>query len=167
MVEYNCDWPKQFEKEKNLLLRALRNTTIEIEHIGSTSVESLVAKPIIDIMVGLHDFSYLDSFIPKIVNLGYIYFSQFEDVLPNRRFFKKFANGKITHHIHMVEVNSDFWKRHLLFRDYLRRNPETKEDYATLKKELAKQDWKESNDFSDAKTEFIRTVEQQAKKANK
>ena len=146
-----------------MLLSVLKDTAVEIEHIGSTSVEDLVARQIIDIMVGLHEFSCTDSLVPEIVNLGYTYFSQFEDVLPNRKFFKKLVNDNATHHIHMVELNSEFWERHLLFRDYLKKNSETKEEYATLKKELAKRDWKESNDFAEAKTEFIKNVERQAK----
>ena len=64
----------------------------------------------------------------------------------------------------MVEIGSEFWQRHLRFRDYLRSHPETALEYAKLKKELAQQDWQDSNDFSEAKTEFIRSVEKQAAK---
>ena len=162
LVEYNPDWPKAFEQEYRLLLHTLEDSVAQIEHIGSTSVPGLVSKPIIDIMVGLADFSMADSLVPKIVNLGYTYFPEFEDVLPNRRFFKKLLGGEATHHIHMTEIGSEFWQRHLLFRNYLRCNRETAEEYASLKKELAKQDWEVSNDFAEAKTDFIKRVEEQA-----
>lgn len=162
LVEYNLDWLKAFEQECSLLFQNLGDSVAQIEHIGSTSVPGLLSKPIIDIMVGLADFSMADSLVPKIVDLGYTYFPEFEDVMPNRRFFKKLVDGTATHHIHMTEVNGEFWQRHLLFRDYLRDNPETVEKYALLKKELAKQDWEDSNDFAEAKTEFIKNVEEQA-----
>ena len=62
----------------------------------------------------------------------------------------------------MTEINREFWQRHLLFRNYLRDNLKTAEEYATLKKELAKRDWEDSNDFAEAKTEFIKNVETKA-----
>jgi GrpB-like predicted nucleotidyltransferase (UPF0157 family) len=162
LVEYNSDWPKAFEKECSLLIQATDGSVAKIEHIGSTSVPGLLSKPIIDIMVGLADFSMADTYVPKIVNLGYTYFPEYEDVMPNRRFFKKLFDGTATHHIHMTEIDSEFWQRHLLFRDYLRRNSETANKYALLKKELAKQGWADSNDFAKAKTKFIKKIEEQA-----
>ena len=163
LVEYNSDWPKVFEQEYGLLFQTLSDSVTQIEHIGSTSVPGLLSKPIIDIMIGLADFSIADNLVPKIVSLGYIYFSEFEDVMPNRRFFKKLVDGTATHHIHMTEIDSKFWQRHLLFRNYLRSNPNAANEYAMLKKELSKQDWGDSNDFAEAKTEFIKNIEEQAK----
>lgn len=159
LAEYNPDWPKMFEQEHSLLIGILGDSVTKIEHIGSTAVPGLISKPIIDIMVGLNDFSIADILVPKIVNLSYTHFSEFEDVMPNRRFFKKLINNTVTHHIHMTEINSEFWQRHLLFRNHLRGNPETAKEYASLKKELAKQDWEDSNNFAEAKTKFIGRVE--------
>ena len=122
----------------------------------------LVSKPIIDMMVGLRDFSKANTLVPKIVNMGYTYFSEFEDIMPYRRFFKKLINDTATHHIHMVEIGGEFWQRHLLFRNRLRSDPATAAEYASLKKELAKRDWKISNDFAEAKAEFIKRVEVEA-----
>ena len=110
----------------------------------------------------LNYFSNADYHVPQIVNLGYIYQPEFEDRMPERRFFKKIINNKATHHIHMVEIKSEFWQRHLLFRNYLRANPEIAKEYGILKKELSKRDWKNSNNFAEAKSEFIRKVEKQA-----
>ena len=137
---------------------------VRIEHIGSTSVCGLISKPIIDIMVGLRDFGGADSLVVSIVDLGYTYCPQYEDVMPNRRFFKKQNDVSATHHVHMVEIGSEFWGRHLLFRDYLRGNPAMAEEYALLKKELAKREWEDMNEFASAKTEFISRVEKQAAK---
>jgi GrpB-like predicted nucleotidyltransferase (UPF0157 family) len=159
LVKYSSDWPKMFEWESRLFLQTLGDSVAKIEHIGSTSVPGLLSKPTIDIMIGLHDFSVADSLIPKIVSLGYTYFPEFEDVMPNRRFFRKLIDGDATHHIHMTEIDSKFWQRHLLFRDYLREHDETAEKYAELKKRLAKRHWKISNDYAKAKNEFIRNIE--------
>ncbi len=124
----------------------------------------LAGKPVIDVMIGLRNFADADSLVPKVVALGYTYIPEYEDVMPERRFFKKIQSGKITHHIHMVEINSPFWERHLLFRDYLRENPEVATEYGLLKKELAKCQWKDTNDYAEAKTQFIRKTEEQARR---
>jgi len=167
VVEYNKEWPKLFDKEQDLLWKTLSETVVCIEHIGSTSVPGLAAKPVIDIMIGLRNFAEADGLVPKVVDLGYIYIRKYEDVMPYRRFFQKMQNGKYTHHIHMVEINHEFWERHLLFRDYLRKNPKTAGEYALLKKKLAKRQWKDTNDYTDAKTQFIKGIEEQARARKK
>ncbi len=162
LSEYDFAWPKLFEEEKQILFTHLSSAEPVIEHIGSTAVTNLIAKPIIDIMAGLPDFGHADKLVPKIQELGYSYFPQYEDVMPHRRFFKKLSDGIATHHIHMVEIGSEFWIRHLLFRDYLRRNPAAALEYAGLKRDLAKKEWKDSNDFADAKGDFIRGIQKKA-----
>ncbi len=152
-----------FEEEKQLLQAVLGEGSVEVEHIGSTAVNGLAAKPIIDIMIGLPDFSVADKLVPRIEALGYEYIKKYEDEMPFRRFFVKNRKGIRTHHIHMVEINSEFWGRHLLFRDYLRQNPEIMNEYAALKKQLAEREWVDVNEYADAKTEFIRGIENEAK----
>jgi len=149
--------------ERELLLEALGQVEACIEHIGSTAVPGLAAREIIDIMIGLRDFAEADDLVPKIVTLGYTYVPEYEDVMPYRRFFRKIQSGRDTNHIHMVEMGKPFWQRHLSFRDYLRHNPEVVAKYALLKKELAQHDWKDSNDYVEAKTRFIKKVEQEAR----
>ena len=113
LSEYDSQWPALFEREKAVLLSIIGPLNPTIEHMGSTSVPGLFSKPIIDIMVGLPDFGHADRLVPKIQVLGYTYISQYEDEMPYRRFFKKLEDKVATHHIHMVEINSDFWVRHL------------------------------------------------------
>lgn len=162
LSEYDPGWPSMFEKEKEFLLARLSSSNPSIEHVGSTSVPGLIAKPTIDLMIGLPEFAQADSLVPPIQQLGYTYFKQYEDLMPYRRFFKK-QNGDITtHHIHMVERGSEFWFRHLLFRDFLRGNQSTAADYAKLKLKLAQQDWKDGNEYAEAKTDFIREIEKRA-----
>jgi len=140
IVEYNPDWADQFHRERELLLEALGSVEACIEHIGSTSVPGLASREIIDIMIGLRDFNEADDLVPRIVALGYTYVPQYEDEMPYRCFFRKIQDGRVTHHIHMVEMDKQFWQKHLLFRDYLRQDPEAAAEYALFKKELAQRD---------------------------
>jgi GrpB-like predicted nucleotidyltransferase (UPF0157 family) len=163
VVEYCPQWRKMFEEEKQLLQTVLGETSAKVEHIGSTAVVGLAAKPIIDIMVGLPDFSVADKLVPGIETLGYEYIKKYEDEMPFRRYFAKNLNGVRTNQIHMVEIGSGFWERHLLFRDYLRQNPETANKYAALKKRLTEREWIDVNEYADAKTEFIKDIESKAR----
>lgn len=165
VVEYRPEWPRVFEDEKKVVEAALGGVAARVEHVGSTAVAGLAAKPVIDIMVGLEDFSTADSLVPKIQALGYEYVQKYEDVMPFRRFFLKDRGGVRTHQIHMVGTDTEFWERTLLFRDYLRQNPGVAAAYAALKKELAQREWEHVNDYAGAKTEFIRGVEREARRA--
>jgi GrpB-like predicted nucleotidyltransferase (UPF0157 family) len=150
-----------FVEEQALLAAQLPAAAI-IEHIGSTAVPGLAAKPVIDILIGLPDFDLADELVPRIVSMAYEYVPQYETELPLRRFFRKERDGVRTHHIHMVGIGTDFWTRHLLFRDHLRAHPEISAQYASLKRALAERDWKHVNEYADAKTEFIRRIEVEA-----
>jgi GrpB-like predicted nucleotidyltransferase (UPF0157 family) len=164
IVEYNPEWREMFEEEKSVLQTALREVPSQIEHIGSTAVAGLAAKPIIDIMVGLEDFSIAERVVPKIEALTYEYIKKYEETMPFRRFFIKEQEGIRTHQIHMVAIGSEFWERHILFRDYLRQNASVAAKYASLKKELAEREWTDVNEYADAKTEFIRKIESEARR---
>lgn len=163
IVEYRPQWREAFDDEKRLIQAGLGEVSAKIEHIGSTAVDGLAAKPIIDILIGLPDFSIADQLVPIIKSLGYEYFKKYEDEMPYRRYFAKNSDEMRTHQIHMVEFNSEFWVRHLLFRDYLRQNPEIMNEYAALKKQLAEREWVDVNEYADAKTEFIKYIENKAK----
>jgi GrpB-like predicted nucleotidyltransferase (UPF0157 family) len=164
IVKYRPKWAEMFEDEERVLQTALGDVSASVEHVGSTAVEGLAAKPIVDIMVGLEDFSLADGLVPKIEALGYEYVRKFEEVMPLRRFFTKERDGVRTHQIHMVAVGCEFWERLLLFRDFLRRNPEAAAKYASLKKKLAGREWGDVDEYADAKTEFVRGIEERARR---
>ena len=165
--EYNPVWKTLFEEEKRNILEALSGIQFEIEHIGSTAVDGLGAKPVIDILIGLNNFSEAGEQVKKIVNIGYQYISKYEDTMPYRRFFIKEKFGVRTHHIHMVKIHTEFWERHIAFRDYLRKHPEEKLAYYDLKKQLALREWRDGNEYAAAKTEFIRRIEKKIIHDNK
>ncbi len=157
ITPYDPNWPKLFEQEKARLADALRGHFVDIQHIGSTSVLGLGAKPIIDIMIAMRTLAEADQFcIQPIVDLGYEYVKAFEQETPFRRYFRKSnAQGFRSHHIHLVELDSDWWVDMILFRDYLRANPEARRTYEAHKRQLAEREWKVSNNYVEAKTEFI------------
>ena len=158
LSEYNPEWVSLFLKEKDIIADKLGNKIVTIEHIGSTSVPGLGAKPIIDILLGVRKISDADEFIPKMLELGYEYRNHFENVMPYRRYFTKPGY----YHVHTVEVTSSFWKRHIQFRDYMREHDDVRDAYCKIKKELAEHEWNDTNDYAYAKTEFVRRIEKAA-----
>jgi len=168
MANYDPNWPKLFEKEKNLILGAIGHVIVRTEHIGSTAVPGLGAKPIVDILVAVNHLSDAKTCIEPLKRIGYKYKPRLEADIPERRFFGKGAPPKEQHyHLHMVELMSDFWERHLLFRDYLRTHPEAAQEYQKLKKQLAAKYGRNREGYTDAKTPFIESVVAKARAENK
>lgn len=183
IVPYNPDWKTKFKEKKNLLSELVKEFNPIIEHIGSTSIEGLGAKPIVDIQIGMRKYKDLNLSVELMISAGYVYYKKYEDVLPLRRYFVKAANiqgnglPKVLYtyedkfdrkehphlfHVHVVELNSYWWRRHIAFRDYLRANNDARDEYYKLKLELAKREWDDKNDYTDAKTEFIKSIEKLA-----
>ena len=164
LVEYDPEWSSIYEKEKQLLQSILDGMELRIEHIGSTSVKGLGAKPIIDVMPGLRDFERdKDELVKRMKDAGYNYVDKFEDVMPYRRYFNKPGEGKITsYHIHCVGIGGYFWTRHLAFRNYLREFDDVRDEYFRVKKELSLREWGDSNDYALAKTDFIVPTQEKA-----
>lgn len=168
IVPYNPAWPGMFEDEAASLRRKLPQYLIRrIEHFGSTAVPNLSAKPIVDIIVEVTSLEETKKQIVPILKAeGYEYFWRpaFGDDGPlfYAWFIKRNSEGNRSHHIHMVEVDSELWDR-LYFRDYLREFPIEAQQYDELKRELS---IKYSNDrvkYTAAKSEFIITVTRRAK----
>lgn len=138
VVPYDFAWPRLFEKEKELLFQSAQGYIEAIEHVGSTSIPGLDAKPIIDLLVGLCDLAFFEQCIEPLARLGYAHFTEKE--LPGRHFFFKPDTAlwtERTHQIHLVEVGNPEWRNMLLFRNYLRDHPRKRQQYACLKHELA------------------------------
>lgn len=160
--KYEPGWPEMFNREKSRLLNAITPWVVAIEHIGSTAVPGLSAKPIIDIMVGIHSLEDAPTIILKLEKLGYIYKIQYQDSIPERRFLYRINRGGHTHHLHMVEAKSDYWYSHLLFRDFLRSHPHIAADYAELKYHLANEYPDDVDSYTYGKSDFVASVLHQA-----
>lgn len=144
IADYDPAWVAKFEAARDAMYDTCgRDAFVVIEHIGSTSVPGLAAKPIIDMSPGLRSLDDAPPIIDQLEALGYHYVPEFEHDTPSgpgmpfRRYLRRDEHGRRAYHVHMVEYGSDFWERHLLFRDYLRAHPEAADAYANLKRELA------------------------------
>ncbi|MEH2086571.1 GrpB family protein [Nostoc sp.] len=159
IVEYDPRWATLFAEEAERIWQALGNDlVVEIEHIGSTAVPGMAAKPVIDIMVGVRFLVDAKSAILALESLGYVYWH--EDPRPGRMFFVKGMppyGKQRTHHIHIVEIDSEFWERKL-FCDYLRKHPEEARRYETLKRDLAASFRSDREAYTNAKNDYIRAV---------
>jgi len=162
IVGYDPRWPVLYKEEKRQILSVIGDRILAIEHIGSTAVPGLGGKPIIDIMVGVRRLSDAKGCIEPLATIGYEYVPEYEVLIPDRRYFRK-GPAERHRHLHMTEVNSDFWESHILFRDYLRAHQETAQAYYQLRKELAVRFGSDSLGFTEAKTEFIERVVEKAR----
>lgn len=161
--DYNPDWPKFYEEEKERIVGAIGHLLAGIEHIGSTSVPGLAAKPIVDIMPAVRSEADLDLTIAPMRALGYEYVSKYEEVLPFRRLFvKRRPSHPRSFNVHVVPHGGDWWVNDRAFRDYLRAHPETARDYEKLKRSLAPR-FDNANDYAVAKTEFIQAIKAKAR----
>lgn len=158
VVPYDSNWRKLYEIEREDIVARIGDFVEDIQHMGSTSVEGLAAKPIIDMMIGISTLDDAKYCIPPLEAMGYEYVPEFEKDLPMRRYLRKSADGIRTHHIHMVEISSDFWARHVAFRDILRSNASIRDEYAALKYRLAEAHRDDREGYTDAKTDFIETA---------
>ncbi|MBL4755014.1 MAG: GrpB family protein [Flavobacteriales bacterium] len=158
--KYNTAWPDAFLIEKEALLKVLAPANPVIEHIGSTAVEGLSAIPVIDIMIGLPNFKVAHQLVTPLKRLGYKHIAKYEEQMPDRMFFLKSSGGERSHHVNIVQLNEDFWDRHMFFRDHLRRHEKTRTAYQHLKTRLSKLAWEDRKQYALAKAAFIRAIEQ-------
>lgn len=161
IVDYDLEWPARFQAERAIIEGAIGPHIVAIEHVGSTAVPGLGAKPIIDIMVGVRRLADADNCIEPLAAVGYQYHPQHEAEMPDRRYFDV-QTGTRDAHLHMVEFGGPFWRRHIAFRDYLRTHPEALRRYDLLKRELAQRFGSDREGYTNAKTEFIRSIERTA-----
>jgi GrpB-like predicted nucleotidyltransferase (UPF0157 family) len=159
---YNPAWVTAFQNEAVMIHLVVGRYITVIEHIGSTSVPGLAAKPIIDILIGVKTLADTPHFVPFLNGLGYLYKPEFEVDLPERRYLYKTKDGLDTFHLHMVEPDTAFFRRHIAFRDYLRSHPETAAEYADLKIKLAQRFGADREGYTNAKTAFIKDIETKA-----
>jgi GrpB-like predicted nucleotidyltransferase (UPF0157 family) len=161
VVPHNPNWRSLFETESKQIAIALAGNSIAIHHIGSTSIETIYAKPIIDILVEVSSIDKVDEQNSLMQLLGYQYMGEFR--IKDRRFFLKDDPAGIrTHHVHVFEVNSAQISRHLAFRDYLNAHPEQAQAYGILKQSLAEKYPLDIEKYIAGKHDFIQEIDRQA-----
>lgn len=159
VTSYNKDWPLMYEIEKEKLHKIFWSEIIEIHHIGSTSVDGLIAKPVIDILAVVRDINQVDDFNTEMINIGYE--PKGESELPGRRFFQKGGDER-THHVHFYEIGDTEIERHLAFRDYLRTHPYAAKKYGRLKKELSQRFPHDIEAYISEKEKLVSKIEKKA-----
>jgi GrpB-like predicted nucleotidyltransferase (UPF0157 family) len=148
VVPYDEDWPKLFEAEASQIRAALGGRLRVIEHVGSTAVPGLPAKPVIDVAISVESLDDLD--LDALESLGYTYVPKFEEELPNRRYFTR---GD--YHLHVYEQEHDEFMDYVRFRDYLRTHPEDARAYGDLKLTLAAEFLEDRAGYQAAKAPYV------------
>lgn len=154
IADYDPEWPKQFERRAAVIAGALGATALRIEHIGSTSVPELAAKPIIDILVVVPDSADESTYLPQLEAKGYVLRVR----EPEWNEHRMFRTPERDVQIHVLSAGCPEIGRYLAFRDRLRRNADDRRRYEQTKRELAAMSWSDMNDYATAKTEVVESI---------
>jgi GrpB-like predicted nucleotidyltransferase (UPF0157 family) len=154
MADYDLAWPERFRQEEVRIVAALGEAALSVEHIGSTSVPGLAAKPIVDILLVVENSGEEASYLPALEEAGYVLRVREPD-FHEHRMFRTAAKDV---HVHVFSLGSPEIERYLLLRESLRQNEEERELYAQTKRELGKQDWPTMEHYAEAKTEVVEGI---------
>jgi GrpB-like predicted nucleotidyltransferase (UPF0157 family) len=158
LVDYDDTWPAQFGRVERELADALAGCSPRLEHVGSTSVPGLCAKPVLDVLLGVSGLEQVERRSHVLRSLGYRYRPEHEAQVPQRRYFVRDASALPRVHLHAVVTDGPLWLEHLAFRDALRRDAALAARYAGLKRELAVTYAGDKAGYTAAKAPFIRQV---------
>lgn len=154
---YNEQWKQDFIAIRDEIRAAMGDLALRIEHVGSTSVEGLSAKPIIDIDVVIEDRSKLDAAVEALATIGYEH--EGDQGIPGREAFKYEGKEHLrNHHLYVCARDSSELKRHISFRDYLREHPEAVREYSRVKEEGAELFPYDIDSYINHKTPFIQGI---------
>jgi GrpB-like predicted nucleotidyltransferase (UPF0157 family) len=154
LVPPSALWRERFAQESQRLAEVLAGLPYELHHIGSTAIEGIYAKPILDLLLEVESLHALDAREPALVRLGYEAKGEFG--IPGRRYFRKDSPaGTRTHHLHSFERGSEAALRHLAFRDYLNAHPAAAQAYCALKRELARRHAHDARAYVAGKDAFV------------
>lgn len=157
LATHDTSWRSLFEEEKKLLQAIIGEQTEDIQHMGSTAINGIQAKPIIDILVGVKSMDDIEAFDEEKLR-EHSYYRLKKVLLEGKVVFAKFSsleNLTKTHILHVVEHNGGWWNAHIFFRDYLNEHPETAQQYEQHKQKLAKQYPDNEKAYTDGKKAFV------------
>jgi GrpB-like predicted nucleotidyltransferase (UPF0157 family) len=160
LVAHDDRWKESFREEAALLRQLLGQQIVAIEHIGSTAVPGMKAKPLVDLLVGLDELAAYDRFDFKSLG-AHGYYRLRNEPIEGKKVMAKFRQldpPVKTHVVHIVDHGGDWWRKHILFRDRLRQNPEISIDYERLKLELAERHPGDERAYADGKFDFVERV---------
>ncbi|MBD8465052.1 GrpB family protein [Plantibacter sp. CFBP 8798] len=152
------EWPERYREHRQRILDALETSTVAIEHIGSTSVPGLAAKPIVDIVVAVEDITAEEDYLDPLLTAGYVL-----RVREPRHRMVRTPERDV--HVHLYEQGAPEIDEYLLLRDHLRSDADDRALYERTKRELLGRSWDDMNDYADAKTEVILAIKARARAA--
>lgn len=160
VVDYDPIWRQRYKEEEKKIASILKTELRSIHHIGSTAVEGLSAKPVIDILAVVHRIEAVDRYCADLEAIGYECKGEYG--IAGRRFFMKGGDDR-THHLHIFSVENDReFLRHLALRDYLRNFPQKAKKYADLKRALAQKFNEDAEGYCAGKDAFVKALESEA-----
>jgi GrpB-like predicted nucleotidyltransferase (UPF0157 family) len=151
IVSYDPSWTERFEQERSRILAALGTIARRIDHVGSTAVPGLAAKPIVDIDLSVDDPDDEPAYVPALERAGY-------QLRVRERGHRMLRTSDLDVHVHVCPAGGEWERRHLLFRDRLRVDATDRERSAAAKRQLARRDWPDMNAYADAKTMVIQEI---------
>lgn len=155
IVDHDVQWADRYEIERARIEQALGDRALRLDHIGSTSVPGLAAKPIVDIDLSVADPEDESTYLPDLEAAGY----ELRVREPGHRMVRTPARDV---HVHVCALGSFWERRHVVFRDWLRAHPDDRQRYEDVKRELAGREWGDMNDYADAKTDVIASIMERA-----
>ena len=155
LADYDAAWPLQFEAERRRLTEALPDAFVAIEHIGSTAVEGLRAKPLIDLLAAVRSMDEARALSGPLQDIGYTTSPELNATLTSRQWFMRQSGGRRTHHLHVVVQFSHDWIARVSFRDRLRTDPAFRHRYESLKEDLALRYADDREAYTEGKSAFI------------
>ena len=162
LVNHNLNWKKIFNKETKKIKNIFQKDCVDIQHIGSTSIPKILAKPIIDISLIIPSFKKIKFYQKKLEEIGYDLKKDGKRL--DRIFFTKGPEKKRTHYLHISEINSSYANDMIIFRDYLCNNKDVAKKYSDLKKELSIKYKNNRKVYTEKKSKFINKIIKDAKK---
>jgi GrpB-like predicted nucleotidyltransferase (UPF0157 family) len=154
LAPHDPRWTAYFEEVKVSLSAVLGRYALDIQHVGSTSIAGIVAKPVIDVAIAIERYPLPDEVLAAVAALGYTYWGEYG--IPRRHLFFQ-RGGPVGYNVHINELANDEFQRHVLFRDYLRAHPDAAQEYERLKLLLAAQH-DDVNAYADNKSAFVQDI---------
>jgi GrpB-like predicted nucleotidyltransferase (UPF0157 family) len=165
VADYDPSWSTSYAEEAALLVQVFGSDLLKIEHVGSTSVPGVAAKPVIDMLGDIDEHVPFATVVDRLSSAGYLYTPEIQDRDLGRRVFRKGPTDmakRRTHHLHVSDSNGRYWRRMVAFRDYLRIHPDEALRYVALKRNLAQQFTSDPDRYTAAKANYVQDVVERA-----
>ena len=160
IVDYDPEWPELAAAELRRIAAALGESAVRLEHVGSTAVPGLAAKPIVDLQLSVPAVEQREGYLEPLEGLGYLFVPEPES--PDYHLFAKPPGRPRSYHLHVCEAGSEHERRHVAVRDYLRANPEEAAGYEAIKRRLAERHPQDRLAYIEGKDDFVAALEARA-----